>query len=149
MQLQPLPRKPRTSTLLRRLFKSADVKDFIEQNEDSFDVPELSAHLCRLCKERGQKREAVIQRASIERTYGYQLFNGTRKPSRDKVLQLAFGFGLTLEETQKLLQIAEKSPLYPRLKRDAAVIYCLERRCGLTEAQTLLYDLELPILGDE
>ena len=58
----------------------------------------------------------VIERSQIERTYGHQLFNGTRRPSRDKVLQLALGLGLSVDETQRLLRAAGKSPLYPRLK---------------------------------
>jgi hypothetical protein len=139
----------RTSTLLRQLFKTPDLDTFFDQYESTMQLPEFSSYLSGLCKERQLRKESVIRRACIERTYGYQLFNGTRKPSRDKVLQLALGLRLDIEQTQKLLRIAGKSPLYPRLKRDAAVIYCVTRKFSVMEAQSLLHELGLRMLGDE
>lgn len=112
-------------------------------------MPAFHEYITRICSERGKKKETIISLSSIERTYGYQLFNGTRKPSRDKAIQLAFGFGMSLEETQRLLQAADKSLLYPRLKRDAAIIYCIDHQFDMNETQIMLYDLGLHILGDE
>lgn len=93
--------------------------------------------------------ERVIKAASIDRTYGHQIFNGTRRPSRDKLLQLAFGFGLKVEETQRLLRLAEKNPLYPKIKRDAAILHSLAEGKSLMETQELLQSLELTILGGD
>jgi hypothetical protein len=141
--------RPRTSTLFRRIFKAADLKDYLDENETVIKNPNFSEYISKLCCKMNDKKESVINRSSIERTYGHQLFNGTRKPSRDKVIQLAFGFRLDLEGTQKLLQEAEKSLLYPRIKRDAAIIYCIDHKCGVIETQTMLHELGLNLLGDE
>lgn len=138
----------RTSTLFRRLFKTADIKDFIEKNEVDLKTPVFHEYIEQLRNERGKKRSDIANLAAIEKAFCNQLFNGTRKPSRDKVIQLAFGFGLDLEGTQKLLQVAQKSPLYPRIKRDAAIIYCVDRSLNIDETQGLLYDLGLQILGE-
>jgi len=139
----------RTSTLLRQLFKTPDLDTFFDRYESTMQTPDLHEHLLALCAEHRLKKDTVIRNSGIERTYGYQIFNGTRKPSRDKVLQFALAMRLTMEETQKLLQIADKSLLYPRLKRDAAVIYCITRKLGFMEAQALLHELGLHLLGDE
>lgn len=99
----------------------------------------------------GEKRVSpagVVRNAQIDRVYGQQLFSGVRKPSRDKAIQLAFGFGLSLEETQRLLQMADKSRLYPKIKRDAAIIYGLEHQMKLQELQELLYTIGVPVLGE-
>jgi hypothetical protein len=146
---QQTEKKPRTSTLLQRLFKTADLKDFLDRNGADMQAPAFHEHIAQLCDDIGEKKESIIKRASIERTYGHQLFNGTRRPSRDKAIQLAIGFGLDVEGTQKLLQIAEKSLLYPRIKRDAAVIYCINHKYGIIETQSMLHDLTLHMLGDE
>jgi hypothetical protein len=37
--------------------------------------------------------------------------------------------------------------LSPKVKRDAAVMFALERRCGIEEIQIMLFDLGLPVLG--
>ena len=90
----------------------------------------------------------VIRQAQIERTYGYQIFNGTRMPSREKLLQLAFGFGRTFEETQELLKKSGKGGLYSKIKRDAACIFALSHRMHMQEVQELLASIGLPLLGE-
>jgi hypothetical protein len=138
----------RTSTLFRRLFKTADIKDFIKKNEINLQTPVFHEYIEQLRNERGEKKSEIAGRAAIEKAFCNQLFNGTRKPSRDKVIQLSFGFGLDLEGTQKMLRIAQKSPLYPRIKRDAAIIYSIDRLFNIDKTQVLLHDLGLRILGD-
>ena len=139
--------KDSTSTLLRRLMKTSDIKSLIEQNDARMVVPTFTEYLAECCEARGVLPDNVIKRTDIERTYGHQLFNGTRAPSRDKVLQLSFGFGFDVEETQKLLRIAGKSELYPKIRRDAAIIFCINRKKTITDAQCILDELGLPLLG--
>lgn len=142
-------KKVSTSTLFRRLFKAPNLEGFMEKNIDAIQIPLFHEYISGLCQVMDQVPERVIKHSSIERTYGHQLFNGTRKPSRDKVVQLAFGFGLDVDSTQKLLKIAQKNPLYPRIKRDAAILYCINHHTSAVEAQSMLYDLGLTLLGGD
>lgn len=137
-----------TGELLDRFSKATNLKDIFE-DEDIPQLPLFHEYLRELCQSRGEIAERVIKRAGIDRTYGHQLFNGRRKPSRDKVIQLAFGFGLDVEETQQLLKIARHTFLYPKIKRDAAIIYCLARNMGLAETQNVLADFDLQALSME
>ena len=137
-----------TDELLARLFKATQLNDVLE-NEDITQPPLFHEYLRQLCRDRGEVAERVIKRAGIDRTYGHQLFSGRRKPSRDKVIQLAFGFGLDVEETQQLLKSARHTALYPKIKRDAAIIYCLARNMEIAGAQDLLADCDLSALGIE
>ena len=133
-----------TGDLMRLLHEGA-LSDVV-QSADL--LPSFPDHHARLCTEREVARERVIQRAQIERSYGHQLFNGTRRPSRDKVIQLAFGFGLDLKQTQYLLKIAGQSPLVPQVKRDAAILYCVLHQLPLHEVQTLLENFQMRALGN-
>lgn len=142
-------KKIRTSTFLRRLFKSPNLKRFIEENEDGMQSLMFHRYLSEMCRKAGCVPEQIIKQTTIERTYGHQIFNGTRKPSRDKVIQLAFGFGLDVDGTQKLLRAAQKSPLYPRFKRDAVILYCIEHHLSDMEAQNALQELRLTLLGGQ
>ncbi len=138
-----------TSTLLRRLLKTHNFRDFFGKNEEAMQVPNFCTYIAELSRASEQTQEHIIRRSAIERTYGHQLFNGTRKPSRDKVIQLAFGFGMDVDGTQDMLRIACKSLLYPKIKRDAAILYCIGRGADIMETQTLLLDLGLDLLGGE
>ncbi len=137
----------RTSVLLQKLFKAKSLPRFLDENEKSLHMPVFNLYLLELCQSRGMVPEQIIKRTTIERTYGHQLFNGTRQPSRDKVLQLAFGFELDVEGAQSLLKVARKVPLYPRIKRDAVIMYCLENHRGEIEVQDMLAEQKLTILG--
>ena len=136
-----------TSIMLRKLSKTSDLHSFMQEYEDVMSEIPFCEYLCGLCEKYGAVPERIIKFAQIDRTYGHQLFNGTRKPSRDKVIQLAFGFGMTVEQTQELLRIAGKSALYPRIKRDAAILFCLTKGRNVLETQELLASLELTLLG--
>jgi hypothetical protein len=45
---------------------------------------------------------------------------------------------LTVDETQRLLKIAQRGELYPRVKRDAAIIFCIQNKLTLYEMDDLL-----------
>ncbi len=137
-----------TDSLLKRIFKTKSLSGFLERNEEHMQSPDFCGMLRTYCEERDMIPEKAILRAQIDRTYGHQLFNGTRRPSRDKVLQLALGIGLSVDETQRLLQSAGKSALYPRIRRDAVLLYCLKNALGMMEAQELLNQYGLTLLGD-
>jgi hypothetical protein len=139
-----------TGNLLKRLLNTNSVSRFVKQYADEFNrFPSFSEYVCGLCAEKSISAESVIKKASIHRTYGHKFFNGERTPSRDKTLQLAFGFGLSFDETQTLLNVARQSPLHPKVKRDVAIIYALKNGLGVTETQLILYDMGLSVLGKE
>ena len=137
-----------TNSLLKKIVNGKDFPKILETNKDAFEELPVSEYLRRLCEERDIVPEQVIKKAQIDRTYGHQIFNGTRIPSRDKLIQLALGFELSLDETQKLLKIAGKSMLYAKVKRDAACIFGISHKKSIMDVQDLLHSLNLPILGE-
>lgn len=118
-------------------------------SDPDFTPPDLSAYLRQLLAERGTTPGEVIRRCNLDRSYGYQMLNGTRRPTRDVLLTLSVHLGLTPEEAQRLLSLAGRPALYARSRRDAAVLYCLCRRLSLAETEELLSGLEVaPLVGD-
>jgi len=139
--------KAKTSTLFRLLLKTSNIKEFVSNHADNMQLPSFSEYIRGLCKDRGEVPERIIKRANIERSFGHQLFKGTKKPSRDSVLQLAFGFEADISTAQELLKHAGMSALYPRVKRDTAILYCLHKRFTIVETQNVLHDMNLPLIG--
>ncbi len=120
----------------------------MKKNAEEMQLPAFSEKITSLCREQGLVPERIIKRANIERSFGHQLFKGTRNPSRDTVLQLAFGFAANVETAQELLRCAGMSLLYPRIKRDAAILYCLHHGMTIVETQSILHEMELPLIGN-
>lgn len=136
-----------TEEMWAMLFSSPDIDGFMSAGTERYVLPGLSEYINELCSSRDIKPVTVIKRANIESSYGHRLFRGSRNPSRDTVLQLAFGFGLDTAETQQLLKIARHAALHPKVKRDAIIAFCLENGRSVIEAQNYLYDNDMPLLG--
>ena len=109
---------------------------FLEQRE--YSCPSVSIYLNDLLAEHRMETKDALRRLGLERTYGYQLFNGTRKPTRTLLIRLAILLGLGLEETNRLLKIGRKEILYPRIREDAAAIFAIEKRLPLSQFDELM-----------
>lgn len=144
-----MPNNKRISTdeLLTQLFKEQNLEHFLQHNESVYLTISFADYLNAWCKKHLEVPEQVIRRANLEKSYGHQLFSGKRNPSRDTVLQLAFAMGADLSGVQEMLRIARRSLLYPRIKRDTVIIYCLHNHISLVDTQIILDDLNLPLLG--
>lgn len=138
-----------TGTLMRRLSRTSSFEKFKEKNADALFLPAFHEYITELCAEKGEVRERVIKRSGLDRVYGHQIFTGRYVPSRDKVIQLALGFSLDVKGTQMLLRIARKPELYPKVERDAAILFCLSHGKAFDKTQALLSELGLPLLGGD
>lgn len=137
-----------TEELLWEIQNEKSFERFMNRNEENFMTKKFTERLNELCRRKGRIPEQVIREAQIDRTYGHQIFNGTRRPSRDKVIQLAVAFGLSVDDTQALLRAAGRNALYPRIRRDAAVIFGLSKHMEMQELQEFLASLDISILGE-
>lgn len=126
-----------TEELLDELLSTSDLEGYLERSEAGHRT--LSEYLNQLLAEKGLERSRVVRMANLNDTFGYQIFQGTRNPSRDKVLQIAFAMALTLRETNRALVAAGASELYCKDRRDAIIIFCLDRGCSLQKVNEELY----------
>ena len=136
-----------TDELLKLLFKERSLEQFLQRNESAYLNTSFSDYLSAWCKAHQEVPEQLIRRANLEKSFGHQLFSGKRKPSRDTVIQLAFAMDADVAQAQEMLKIARKSLLYPRIKRDTVLIYCLHNHIPLLDTAIILADLKLPVLG--
>ena len=137
-----------TATLLTRIFSTKNIKNFVKRNQEHLKLPTLAEYLAELCDRKGVKPKDVIKNADMDRFYGAEIFSGKRSnPSREYLLRLALGLSLSYDECQRLLTIAGKNLLYPRVQRDAVIIKCLHSGLKYHETEDLLFEMGLPTLG--
>lgn len=139
--------KKTTGELLEILKKESTMDHYIETVSDSLieQIP-LSDCLNRLVEKKELKKADVIFQSGLERKYAYQIFNGTKKPNRDRVLALCLAMHLSLEETQALLRQTGYSTLYAKIKQDSVIIFCLQHALSTMDANDLLYEMGEPLL---
>lgn len=128
-----------TEELLERLLASTSIEGYLSAVEPDLEGRDLAEYLRDLLERKGLGRAQAIAAAGLNATFGYQVFQGTRYIGRDRALMLAFGMGCTLHEAQRLLRLAGHAELWSRRRRDAIVIFCLERGLSREDCDDELY----------
>lgn len=136
-----------TSKIVEELGLCADFKTFYNENKEYMVSATLSQMLNDLIKEKGLKKSEVIRKSELSEVYSYQIFSGLRVPERKKLLCLAVGMGLNLDEVQTLLKCAGYSPLYVKISFDSIVIYGICKQLSIVEINELLFEYDLETLG--
>ena len=131
--------EPLTEGLLDELLSAPNPEAYLDSHD--FGERTLSEYLQRLLEEKHLERAQVVRMANLNETFGYQIFKGERNPSRNKVLQIAFAMALSLRETNRALTAAGVSELYCKDRRDAIIIFCIDRGCSLQKVNEELYRL--------
>lgn len=136
----------KTTSRLMKLLETAPNR-FREQLVSSEADPSFHDYLLTLMKRQQVNTAYLMRETFISKTYAYQFINGERLPGRDIALRMAFALKLNTEDAQRLLSLAGKGSLYPKIRRDAAVLFCLRKKMTLDEANDFLEELgEKPLL---
>lgn len=136
-----------TSRIVEELRLCDDFKTFYNENKDHMVEQSLPELLNGLITTKGLRKSQIIKEAELSEVYAYQIFSGLRHPERKKLLCLAVGMGLNLDEIQTLLKCAGYSPLYVKLPFDSVVIYGICKKFSIIEINELLFKYNLETLG--
>lgn len=136
-----------TEELNHEIKTATDIEDYLAKNKENMLSCSLPGHLKMLLSQKGISRADVVHGSQLDRAYVYQIFSGERKPSRDKLIAIGFGLGLSDAETQQMLKLSGNRELYARDERDALILYALQHKKTILETNDLLFDHSLTVLG--
>lgn len=136
-----------TTEILKQLQLCGDFKTFYDENKDYMVNKSLAQLLEQLLQETGMTKAKAIKNAEMSEMYGYHIFAGTRTPERGKVLALAIGMGLNIDQVQLLLKTAGYSTLYAKRPFDSIVLYGIVKKLTVPQINELLYDYGMETLG--
>lgn len=149
MERQHTNEKPSTNDLLKRLNSATSVSDLEKYNEETAQyslVTSFTEYIEMYRKMTGISVAQLIADAEIQRNYGYQILNGTKKPGRNKVIALCLALKMSLEDTQRALTLAKEGILYPKNARDSIIIFCINKKMSVIETNELLDEKEQELL---
>jgi transcriptional regulator with XRE-family HTH domain len=137
-----------TAELMQRIQMAKSVTKMLREIDKVSELPTIGAYLNEIRKEKGLKKEKLFAAVGISTVYGYEILSEKKIPSRDTLLQFAFAFKMNVDETQKLLKIGEKAQLYPKLKRDAHIIFALSNGLSMVELNILAVNTGILPIGN-
>lgn len=131
-----------TEKLENEILATDDIDAFRDENVDEFIKIELSDYLKQLLEKYNTDKSSIFARANmLESNYGYEIFKGNKKNvSRDKLIQICFGFPLNPEETKTVLRLGGVRPLYARDERDAFIMFALKNGMTIQKTDEMLYE---------
>lgn len=134
-----------TDELLKETQSPESLEDALKQiYTDSFEK-----HLQQLINKKGLKNSQVYAAANISKQYFSKLLKGKVKPSKEKMLALAIGLHLNLDETIDFLGIAGYA-LSPISQRDKIVEYfILHEDYNVLKIDIVLFDYGLDSLSNQ
>lgn len=135
-----------TDELLKVLKGSQSIDLFIQENLDDLSDATFHEYLNKYLADCGITKSTVIDKSNIQKNYCYQIFDGSKKPSRNKVLALCIAMELSVPNTNRLLKLSDHSILYPRIKRDSIIQFAIEQKCNLIDTNILLHDMNEEII---
>lgn len=136
-------KKFNTDMLMENLISEENFSEFLVENQEQFIDINMSEYILFLIKDKSINVNNIIKKSNIESSYFYQILKGRRIPRRKKIIQLAIGMELNINESQMLLRLGDRCLLYPRVKKDAAIIYCINNKFSLIETYRFLNELGL------
>ena len=135
-----------TDDLLKQLLAADCPEDYLDHEQ--LVSQELTAYLEQLRAAQGMSKADVIRESELNSTFVYDMFQGKSKPGRDNAIKLAFGLRCSLKQTQRLLRLSGMAELWPKKRRDAIIIWCIEQGKDLAACDDELWRLGETTLVD-
>lgn len=135
---------------LNEILKSSSLKDY-KNIMESLLPPErtISDYLnSYIGKNKDLTLAKIVKDSMIPSGYAYGIFNGNRShPTRDRVIAICCAMHMSLEETQRALEISNAGILYAKNKRDMAIMLCINQGSyDIMAINDFLLDNELDVL---
>jgi len=139
--------KKTTQELLDTMQNYRSYEDYLKNNltDISRQTMPIDRALTAVLTEKKLVKAEIIKTSGIEPHYGYQIFSGAKKPTRDKILMLLIAMKLTVDEIQQILKITGYEPLYSKINRDNAILFGITKRYTVIDINDLLFDLHYDV----
>lgn len=130
----------KTSDLMEKLQSTentAELDRYLDEIRDKYPK-DLSSYIKAILAEKGMSIADMQKKSGIDRTYIYQIMDGSKNPGRDKIIAMAVACKMTLPECQRALEIAQEGILYAKNRRDSLIIYAIGKKMNIVEINGLL-----------
>ncbi len=130
-----------TTELLRELKRqSCSLPDYLSNHKDTFVNEDIKAFWENIIESKNYSKSNIINKADFSYCYFYEVINGRKLPTKDKIVRLALAMKMTIEECQQALKVSGRSALYPKSRRDSILIYAIEQQMTVIQCNNLLED---------
>lgn len=130
-----------TEDLLEELQnENCKIDEYLNGNGESFVYDKIKDFWETAIEKSGYSKSNIINKSDFSYCYFYDVINGRKIPGRDKIIRLILTMHLSVDECQEALRISGRSALYPRIKRDAIILFAISNGYSIYQLSELLAD---------
>lgn len=142
--------KDLTTSRLLTLIRNAQTFQEATEYHRTATQPVFSEVLFEMMQRKDLSPKDMIHATCIDRSYFYHILNGQKSPGRNIVLRIGLCLNATLNEMNHLLLLAGLSTLYAKIRRDALLIYAIQKKYTMDQTNDLLVEAgEVPLYWKE
>ena len=128
-----------TTELLRELKRnSCSLPDYLSNHQDTFVNEDIKAFWESMIDGKNYSKSNIINKSDFSYCYFYEVINGRKMPTKDKVIRLCLVLKMTVDECQQALKISGRSALHPKNRRDSILIYAIEQKMTIAQCNKAL-----------
>ena len=130
-----------TTELVQELEQAKTTKefeDFLKRNDVEMHRDSFGDSVLKLCARYEITPSSLQTQIAISKSQFYSLLNGTRNPSKESVIKIAFGLKIGQSEINELLQASGYQALDPKCKEDAIIMFGLDNKKDVGKIDELL-----------
>mgnify|MGYP001041219213 FL=1 len=130
-----------TEDLLEELQnENCKIDEYLKGNGESFVYDKIKDFWEAAIEKSGYSKSNIINKSDFSYCYFYDVINGRKIPGRDKIIRLILTMHLSVDECQEALRISGRSALYPRIRRDAIILFAISNGLSIYQLSELLAD---------
>ena len=130
-----------TTELLKELKRqSCSLPDYLSNHKDTFVNEDIKDFWENIIESKNYSKSNIINKADFSYCYFYEVINGRKAPTKEKVVRLALAMKMTIDECQQALKVSGRSALPPKNRRDSILIYAIEQQMTVIQCNNLLVD---------
>lgn len=129
-----------TEILQRSIEQAETVSEALQLVDQVGTLIPVSVLLSRMMQTRELTPQRLADLIEVERSTLYRLLSGERLTTRNVLLRIAIVMSLTVEETQTILRAGQRAQLYALVRRDAIILFGINRRFSLAQIESILLE---------
>lgn len=130
-------KKKSTSQRLLQIRRSGTFREVLDSHSTQ-NEPVFCQYLYGLMEAQHLSAKELITETGIHKSYFYAVLAGQKTPGKNIIIRFSLALRCSLNETNRLLRLAGLSDLYPLMRRDAVLIYAVERKATIRKANEML-----------
>ncbi len=138
-----------TADILEKLKNRKSLTEILDENKAMFSNMSIGEYISAEITRKNFTKAKIIKASGINKRFFFDILSGKKSPNRRYIIRIFLALQLDFNDVQWYLRATDYPQLYARNKRDAVIIYCINKKLSVDACNKMLNNIGLENLGFE